>query len=91
MIRPSRRATTEGWDVVTVGFTKDRRELALTKATNDFGVGMLRNPKQRVCVHVTIKGLGRARPRQAIGTCTVRREADTFFFNIAEQITIEPR
>jgi hypothetical protein len=81
----------ENWNIVTVAFAKDRSELALTKAADDFGVGIRRYPKQKVCVHVIIRSLGRARPTRPIGTCTVRREGDTFFFSIAEQITIEPR
>ena len=41
----------EGWNVVTVGFSKDRSQLALTRATDDHGVGIRRYPKQRVSVH----------------------------------------
>jgi hypothetical protein len=62
-----------------------------TKATNNYGVGIRRYKQQRVCVHVNVKGFGKARARQPIGTCTVRRVADTFFFGIAEQVAIEPR
>jgi hypothetical protein len=68
----------------------DRSELALTKSTNNFGVGIRRYDKQRVCVHISVKGLGRALPRQPMGTCTVRRNGDSFFA-IAEQVIIEPR
>ena len=81
----------EGWNVVTVGFSKDRSQLALTRATDDHGVGIRRYSKQRVSVHVTVKGLGRARPTEQIGTCPVRREGNTFFFAIAEQVTIVSR
>ena len=81
----------EGWNVVTVGFSKDRSQLALTRATDDHGVGIRRYPKQRVSVHVTVKGLGRARPTEQIGTCPVRREGNMFFFAIAEQVTIVSR
>jgi hypothetical protein len=81
----------EGWDTVTAALAKDMSELALTKAANNVGVGIRRYPKQRVSVHVTVKSIGRARPRETIGTCTVRRDGDTFFFNIAEQVLIELR
>jgi hypothetical protein len=80
----------EVWDTVTVGFSKDRSVLALTKATDNVGVGIRRYPKQRPCVHVTVKSIGRARPKETIGACAVRREGDTFFFHIAEQVVIEP-
>jgi hypothetical protein len=42
-------------------------------------------------VHVTVKGLGRARQKKPLGGCTVRRVGDTFLFAIAEQVTIESR
>ena len=61
------------------------------EATDDHGVGIRRYPKQRVSVHVTVKGLGRARPTEQIGTCPVRREGNTFFFAIAEQVIIVSR
>lgn len=82
----------EGWNVVTVGFSRDdRSELALTKSTNDCGVSIRRYRHQRVSVHVTITRIGRARPREPLGASTVRRDGDTFFFKIAEQVEIEPR
>jgi hypothetical protein len=81
----------EGWDTVTVAFSKDRSVLALTRANDDVGVGIRRYPKQRVCVHITVKTLGRARPKDPIGACTVRRDGESFFFAIADQVLIEPR
>jgi hypothetical protein len=40
-------------------------------------------------VYVGVSKLGRARPREPLGACTVRRIGDSFF-NIAEQVIIEP-
>ena len=45
--------------------------------------------KESACT--TVKGLGRARPTEQIGTCPVRREGNTFFFAIAEQVTVVSR
>jgi hypothetical protein len=41
--------------------------------------------------NVTASSLGGTRPKEPIGTCTVKREGDSFFFNITEQVTTEPR
>jgi hypothetical protein len=80
---------TESWDTVAFGFSKDRSELFLKKTTNDVGVGIRRYPKQRVSVHVALKHFGKAVQKDTVGTCTVRRQDDTFVFSIAEQVTIE--
>jgi hypothetical protein len=64
-------------------------ELVLTKSPDDFGIGIRRYRRQRVSVHVSIKSRGRARQREPLGACIVRRVGDSFF-DIAEQVVIEP-
>ena len=66
-----------------MGFTKDRRELALTKATNDFGVGIL----QATISTSPASGLSRGL-RLGSKQCGKRKRS---VFNIAEQVAIEPR
>jgi hypothetical protein len=81
----------EGWGIVRAGFARgDRLELVLTKSPDDYGIGIRRYRRQRVSVHVSIKSKGRARQREPLGARTVRRVGDSFFFDIAEQVVIEP-
>jgi hypothetical protein len=79
----------EEWTTVKAALSRDRSKLALTKATDDAGVGIRRYEGQRVCIHVSVKGFGRAKRTEPVGTCAVTRKGDTFIFGISDQVIIE--